>query len=152
MLLGSTPAKEVEMVGSQAPHPFGSRLSSWDAQRLGSRAHLQASMWEDGELNSSGEACMDLSLACGQRGEGPRRCAGGREGGLLQGTVRPLTVEEAGSIEDDVLFDSSKIHHFRSWNQDYNVIARAPSYGIGYDTYPNTKLILSLGLGDQIID
>ena len=62
------------------------------------------------------------------------------------------TVEEAGSIEDDVLFDSSKIHHFRSWNQDYNVIARAPSYGIGYDTFPNNQLILSLGLGDQIID
>ena len=78
------------MVGSQASHPFGSRLSSWDAQRLGSRAHLQASMWEDGELNSSGEACMDLSLACGQRGVGPRGCAGGREGGLLQGTVPPL--------------------------------------------------------------
>ena len=40
----------------------------------------------------------------------------------------------------------------RSWNPDHYVIARAPSYSIGYDTYPNTILILSLGLGDQIID
>ena len=60
-------------------------------------------------------------------------------------------VEESGQIENDVLFDSKFIHHFRSWNPDYHVIARAPSHNIGNDTYPNTKLVLSLGLGDQII-
>ena len=60
-------------------------------------------------------------------------------------------VEESGQIKNDVLFDSKFIHHFRSWNQDYHVITRAPSYNIGDDTYPNTKLVLSLGLGDQII-